>query len=117
MKSLFSIRLKKRRRELNMTVIDLANACGLSNGCISQYETGVREPSVDNLLMLSSVLCVTVDYLVGRSEHSIKDLLADDRMYELLEGLQRLSEDKQNMLFTFFEALEIFEKQKRKSVK
>lgn len=117
MKSTFCIRLKKRRRELNMTVIELGDACGLSYGCISQYENGIREPGYDSLLVLSSALNVTVDYLIGRSEYAMKDLLEDDRMFEMLEGLMGLPEEKQNMLFTFFEALEMLEERKRRSVK
>ena len=117
MKSNFPIRLKKRRRELNMTVIELGDACGLSHGCISQYENGIRRPDNNNLLRLSSALKVTVDYLIGRSEYGIADLLSDDQMFEVLDGFTQLSAERQNMLFTFFEALQLFEIRKRKSVK
>ena len=117
MKTVFSIRLKKRRRELNMTMIELGAACGLTHGCISQYESGIREPGYDTLLKLSSVLKVTADYLIGRAEYGMRDFFSDDRMFELLEGLMRLSYDKRHMFFTFFEACEVFEKRKRKSVK
>lgn len=117
MKSKFSVRLKTRRRELGMTVSELGDATGLTHGCISQYETGIREPSQDSLMMLSSVLRVTVDYLIGDKEYSMKDFLSDDRMFEVLEGFLKLSEENQNMLFTFYEALEQFERRKRDNAK
>lgn len=115
--TIFSIRLKKRRRELNLTMTELGDACGLTHGCISQYESGFREPGYDTLLKLSSILRVTVDYLVGRSEYGMNDLLADDRMFELLGGMMHLSYDKRHMLLTFFEALKVFEKEKREKMK
>lgn len=117
MKSTFSIRLKKRRHELNMTVVELADACGLSHACISQYENGIREPGYDSLLMLSSALKVTVDYLIGRTEYSMKDLFADDHMYELLQGFMTLSYDRRHMLFTLFEALKGVEEKRKEKMK
>ena len=117
MKTEFSIRLKKRRRALNLTMIELGDACGLTHGCISQYESGLREPSYDTLLNLSSILRVTVDYLVGRSEYGMDDLLSDDRMFALLEGFMYLSYDKRHMLFTFFQALQVFDKEKKEKMK
>lgn len=100
-----------------MTVTELGDACGLTHASISQYETGLSEPSSDALLPLSLALKVTVDYLVGRTEYGIDDLLSDDRMSELLEGFVHLSYDRRHMLHTFFEALEVFEERKRESVK
>ena len=117
MKSLFSIRLKKLRTDLNMTVIELGRACELSHAIISQYETGGREPGFDSLLKLSAVLNVTVDYLIGRTEYSMKDLFEDDRMYELLKGIMTLSYDRRHMLFTFFEALQGVEEKNKEKMK
>lgn len=104
MQTIFSIRLKQRRREMELTMVELGNACGLTHGCISQYEAGFREPTTDTLLKFSSILKVTVDYLLGRSEYGIKDLLLDDRMYELLEGFRDLSYRNRYALYMFFEA-------------
>lgn len=114
MKTIFSVRLKKRRKELGMTVKDLAQACGITHGCISQYETGIRDPGYETILILSSVLNLTVDYLIGRSEYSMKDLLADDRMYKVLEGFSDLSDKSQEMLLTVFEVLEGVEQRERR---
>ena len=117
MNAIFAIRLKKRRRELNMTMIELGDACGLTHGSISQFESGFREPGSRVLLKLSSALKVTIDYLVGRSEYGMDDLLADDRMYEILEGFAHLSYDKQHALYSFFQSCVGLEKRKREHVK
>ena len=115
MKTVFSVRLKKRRKELGMTVKELGDACGLTHGCISQYENGIREPGYETILILSSVLKLTVDYLVGRSEYSMDDLLADDRMYEVLEGFSKLPVKKQEFLLTVFDVLEGKNKRERRN--
>lgn len=117
MKTLFSIRLKKRRRELNMTMIELGAACGLAHSSISQFESGFRDPGPDILLKLSSALKVTTDYLVGRSEYGMSDLLEDDRMFEVLKGFLGLSYGSRHALYQFFEACEILEERKRDQVK
>ena len=116
MKSIFSRRLIKRRKELGMTVVQLADACGLTSGCISQYENGIRVPGCEALFTLASALNLTVEYLLGRSDYSMKDLLRDDRMYEMLEGLPRLPDEKKEMIFTFFDAMVNFEQRKRREV-
>ena len=115
MKSVFSVRLKKRRLEMDMTVKQLGDACGLSHGCISQYENCIREPGYDTLMRLSSVLNLTVNYLVGKSEYSMDDLFTDERMIEMLEGLTRLPDEKKNMVFTFYDALVRFEQSRRRA--
>ena len=117
MKTLFSIRLKKRRRELDMTTIELGEACGLTHAAISQYETGFRVPGHDSLLLLSSALKVTTDYLLGRTEYGMRDLFSDDRMVELLEGFMHLPYDKRHTLYQFFETCVGLEERKRKHVK
>lgn len=114
MKSIFAVRLKKRRLELGLTVSQLADACDLTHGCISQYENDIRVPGYETLSMLSLVLQLTVDYLVGHSEYSMKDLLADNRMSDMLEGIPQLSEDKQELFFAFFEYMKGVDQRKRR---
>lgn len=115
MKSKFAVRLKKRRLELGMTVKDLGNACGLTHGCISQYENDIRDPGYETLLLLSTELKVTVEYLVGRSEYSLEDFFSDDRMYDLLVGVQALSEEHQDLFFDYYEHTAILDQQKRRN--
>jgi len=63
--SKFSENLKQLREKAGMTRLDLANACGLSNTAIGQYETGKREPQANTLIAIATALHVSTDTLLG----------------------------------------------------
>lgn len=56
------------RKETNMRQIEPASKVGVSQGSISQWETGEYEPSIKQLIALADLFDVTVDYLIGRSD-------------------------------------------------
>ncbi|WP_277680031.1 helix-turn-helix domain-containing protein [Gracilibacillus dipsosauri] len=64
----FSDRLKRIREKENMSREILANKLGVSYSTIAKYESGVREPDFSTLEKLSTVLDVSVDYLLGKSD-------------------------------------------------
>ena len=103
MKSLFSVRLKERRQELNMTQADLADACGLTNAAISLFEADQQKPHTETILKLSQVLFVSIDYLVGLKEIETEDLLVDSRIREMMHGMMTLSEKEKYMLFRVYQ--------------
>jgi len=57
-------KIKVRRNELNLTLKELSNKCGIMPQLISDYENGRKEPGVKNLLILSKVLGITSDYMI-----------------------------------------------------
>ena len=57
--------LKLLRIENNVTQPQLATAIGVSNGLISLWENGLREPTMSNLIVLAKFFHVSIDYLVG----------------------------------------------------
>lgn len=64
--SLFSARLKKLRKEQNLTQKQLALNIGASERGIQQYELGERKPTYDMLCSLAEYFNVPTDYLTGR---------------------------------------------------
>lgn len=70
----FSERLKKLRKEAGLTQVDVANKLGISQQAYASWERGVKKPTQDNLVKISQVLNVSVDYLVGNSEEKSDDL-------------------------------------------
>ena len=60
--------LKKIRLERGMKLCDLAKRIGLSCQAVYYYETGAREPSLETLRKLASVLECTIDELIGKEE-------------------------------------------------
>lgn len=60
----FSEKLQKTRKEKKMSQEQLADALNLSRQAISKWESGQNYPDIENLILLSDILGVTVDDLV-----------------------------------------------------
>ena len=71
---MFGKRLKETRLSLGLTLEELAtkyNAAfdgGLNKGTLSKYENGKQEPIVSTVSNLSTILNVSVDYLMGTTD-------------------------------------------------
>ena len=65
---MFKERLKELRIEKNLTQDKLAKLVGMSKMTISHCESGYCEPSIAQLVMLSNLFEVSVDYLVGKTD-------------------------------------------------
>ena len=59
--------LKDLREELSLSQKEVAKECGLSPQCISQLETGMRNPTGSTLLALSDFFDCSIDYLMGKT--------------------------------------------------
>jgi transcriptional regulator with XRE-family HTH domain len=64
----FNERLKRLRVEKNLVQKDIADAMHLSIRAISNYEQGIREPSLEILIKLCNYFDVSADYLIGRTD-------------------------------------------------
>ena len=65
MENLFAERLKELRLEKGIGQVELAKALNVSNGIISLWENGLREPKLSNLISLAQFFHVSIDYLAG----------------------------------------------------
>lgn len=63
-------RLKELRKQKGLTLVELGKEVNLANNTLSQYERGIREPSIQVLIKLADFFNVSVDYLVGREPKS-----------------------------------------------
>ena len=57
--------LKKFRTEKNITQANMSKLLGLTRSTYSLYELGRREPNIDTLKKIASILGVTLDELIG----------------------------------------------------
>lgn len=60
-------RIKRLRKELNLTQTELAQKLNLECAAISKYETGRVPLTQDSLLKLSEIFDVTTDYLLCKT--------------------------------------------------
>ncbi|MDF2924918.1 MAG: transcriptional regulator, family [Paenibacillaceae bacterium] len=63
------IRIAALREKRGLTQEDLAAKIGISRASLSHYEKSRREPDYHTLSRLADFFHVTVDYLLGRTEH------------------------------------------------
>jgi len=65
--------IKAIREKKGILQSQLAEALGLTQGSISQWELGLTSPSADNLKKLSAFLGCTVDELLTDPKEAIHD--------------------------------------------
>lgn len=63
----FGVRLRALRVARRITQKELAEQLGLTKSVVSAYETGMRYPSYDILVKISSLFHVSTDYLLGNA--------------------------------------------------
>lgn len=63
------MRLKELRTKKGISQLRLATELNTTQNTISRYETGEREPGIDELIKIADYFNVSVDYLIGRTEN------------------------------------------------
>ena len=61
------VRLKELRKKKGISQLRLATDLNTTQNTISRYETGEREPGIDELIKIADYFNVSVDYLIGRT--------------------------------------------------
>ena len=68
LKNKFAVRLKELREEKKLSQQKLAIELGYSQGCISRWESGERQPELDDVIAVALFFNVTTDYLLGLTD-------------------------------------------------
>lgn len=70
--------LQELRKDKGWTQADVAKLLGLSKSAVGAYEASVSEPSIENLIKISDLFNVNIDFLLGhvREQISWSDLVA-----------------------------------------
>lgn len=63
------MRLKELRKKKGISQQRLATDLNTTQNTISRYETGEREPGIDDLTKIADYFNVSVDYLLGRTDN------------------------------------------------
>lgn len=61
------VRLKELRKKKGLSQLRLATELNTTQNTISRYETGEREPGIDELIKIADYFNVSVDYLLERT--------------------------------------------------
>lgn len=105
----FSLRIKEQRKKHGLTQKEAAQALGIGQTTIANYENGTRVPDLMKVGEIADLYNVSVDYLLGRESYEVK--VAEDRkkdeipdysyeeyMKSLLDGNKKLV---RNILLSF----------------
>ena len=63
-------RLAQCRREANFTQMEVAEGLGISFQAVSYWERGKTMPDISNLILISQLYNVSIDYLLGNEKQS-----------------------------------------------
>ena len=67
-------RIRYLRDKSGLTQTDLANKLGISRSAVNSWEMSLTSPSLSNLVEMSKIFKVTMDYLVTASEKMLVDI-------------------------------------------
>ena len=65
----FAERLKTLRKQVKLTQAQIAEKLDISQQAYASWERGIKKPTQENLVKLSKILNVSVDYLLGNTEN------------------------------------------------
>lgn len=66
-------RIANERKKLGLSQEELAGKVGVSQKSISKYERGARRPSYETLTAMANLFGVTIGYLLGNSDATLKE--------------------------------------------
>lgn len=81
-------RLQMARINAELTKKQVAELIGVSESTIGLYESANRQPSLSNLIKLSSIYKVTTDYLLGHESTNKNDISSYGLTDEQIEALK-----------------------------
>ncbi len=97
--SVLRTRITETRENKGLNQAQLAEKAGITPAAISQIEKGHRVPSLPVLHRIASVLEVSLDYLIGKTDKStIEDLLQSNSIQTFYRGFSSLSGDDQEVI-------------------
>lgn len=71
-------KIAERRKQKNLTQMELADAMGVSFQAVSNWERGNSMPDISKLAELSEILGTTIDELLGKKNFVVEQLARDE---------------------------------------
>lgn len=101
--------MKEIREEKCLQQKDIAKMLNRTTACISSWETGKTEPSIEDLKQLAKILETSIDYLVGYcDEFGNVDIHYEDQpvIHKIMSSSLRLKREDQYQVLGFIQALQ-----------
>jgi XRE family transcriptional regulator of biofilm formation len=89
-------RVQKLRKEKGLSITELAERAGVAKSYISKLERDIQKnPSIEFLEKISTVLNVTVNWLIDPDDTLIKEQELDQEWYDIIKDAMTSGVDKQ----------------------
>jgi transcriptional regulator with XRE-family HTH domain len=99
-------KVKKLRKQKNISQRELADQIGAHISHISRIETGKYKPSVDFLKKISDIFEVSVDYLIDDSQDEFGAIQIEDKnLAERIRLIDTLEEDDKRALMQIIDTM------------
>ena len=79
-------RIRELREDKDLRQVDVANATGIDQKTLSNYETGKTNPDSHAIIRLAEFFGVTTDYLLGVS---VSNIMSETDLNEKLGNIQK----------------------------
>lgn len=101
---MFNESLRKARKAAGMTQAQIAALMNITKSTYCGYETGKRQPDIEKLKQISSILNIPLDSLM-QTGHDATTTPRTQKEAALLELFEKLTPEEQSMLETMAQAL------------
>ena len=71
---MFYERIKELRNSLGINQVEFGKRIGVTKQCISNWESGYIQPSIDMLVRIAKTFSVSTDYLLGLNDKPTLDV-------------------------------------------
>ena len=71
---MFDERIKELRLSLGINQVEFGKKIGVSKQCVSNWENGNIQPSIDVLVRIATTFSVSTDYLLGLNDIATIDV-------------------------------------------
>lgn len=87
------MKLKEFRKRLNLSQQQIADKLKINQKTYSNYENGIAEPSIANLIKLSKLFGVSVDTLIGNDAEIIDLTTLDENRKYVVNKVAKVLDD------------------------
>lgn len=90
--------IKKRRKELNLSLKDIAKKLNISESSISRYENAdITNIPIDNINKLAEIYKVNPSYILGLDDYDKNEIHLSKEEKELILNLRKEKENKEKL--------------------
>lgn len=98
------MRIRRKRKEMGITQLQIQELTGISSGNLSDIENGRKLPSAPTIIALSDALDCSTDWILKGVSRFDEKIFFSDQDLEIMDGIRDLNEHDKNVLIAVLNA-------------